>query len=201
MRPQSQIHRPGRLLVYVIARDNGLAPNITGSTYCTLAVCKPVVRRHARVGQDWIVGMSTNKHGPDKLIYAMQVEDKIGYQVYFDNPRFAHKKPTAQQPCGDNFFAVQNGELTIQSPYAAHHGRQDAIKRDLNSPLALISRTYWYFGANAPHVSQNLQQTRLVQGNRRGHRVIQDPATINTFYTWLTENYRTGIHGPPRDSS
>jgi hypothetical protein len=42
------------LYSYVVRSDSGFAPNPFGE-YCTLACCKPQIRKRARVG-DWIVG-------------------------------------------------------------------------------------------------------------------------------------------------
>ncbi len=42
------------LYTYFIPFDNGAAPNPFGGI-CTLAICKPVIRRNAKAG-DWVVG-------------------------------------------------------------------------------------------------------------------------------------------------
>ena len=39
---------------YVVAHDTGAAPNVDGGI-CTIAICKPAIRRNAQEG-DWIVG-------------------------------------------------------------------------------------------------------------------------------------------------
>ena len=41
---------------YVIKRDFGFAPNPFGE-FCTLATCKPVIRKVANVN-DWVFGIS-----------------------------------------------------------------------------------------------------------------------------------------------
>ena len=189
---------PRRLLVYVVASENGLAPNVTGDQ-CSLTVCKPQVRLAATPGEDWVIGMSTTKHGKDRLIYAMQVAEKLGYDAFFTDPRFAAKKPTPQNPWGDNFFCATAEGLALSTPVAAHAGKPDALKRDLKAPYAVIGAPYWYFGANAPTLPKHLRATRIVQGNRRGHRVITDPKVIRAFCTWLTKAYPAGTHGTPRD--
>ena len=50
------------LFVYVIARDFGFAPNPFHGV-CTLATCKPGIRRSAKVG-DWILGVGGKGLGP-----------------------------------------------------------------------------------------------------------------------------------------
>ena len=93
---------PERLLSYVVAADVGLAPNVMGGV-CTLAVCKPVVRSAAQPGQDWIIGMSTSKDGCNKVIYVMQVDEKISYADFFADKRFAEKKTNGGR-LGRQFF-------------------------------------------------------------------------------------------------
>jgi hypothetical protein len=46
---------------YVITSDTGFAPNVTGG-YCTLATCKPRIRRNADVGE-WILGTPSKSDG------------------------------------------------------------------------------------------------------------------------------------------
>ncbi len=197
----TNIYRPKRLLVYVVPFEDGLAPNVTGGI-CTLTVCKPTVRRVARLGEDWIVGMSVRKNGHDinQMIYTMQVEEKVPFEAYFTDPRFQGKKPDKGDKSGDNFFARLKGDgpLQVVNRYAQHNSRPDKIQADLKSPYSVIAETFWYYGAEAPKLPPSLCATRVVQGHRRGHRVITDKDTINRFYRWLTRR-PTGIHGKPRD--
>ena len=64
-----------RLFSYCIPVDDGAAPNPYWNV-CTLAICKPVIRRIANVGAR-IVGVgSCNVKGKsyhNKLVYAMKV--------------------------------------------------------------------------------------------------------------------------------
>ena len=61
-----------RLHTYVVATDLGLAPNSFHGV-CTLAVCKPKIRRTSRVG-DWILGTGSKTRGRQgRVVYAMQV--------------------------------------------------------------------------------------------------------------------------------
>ena len=81
-----------RLHTYVVATDLGLAPNPFHSV-CTLAVCKPVIRRTARVG-DWILGMGSKARGNrGRAVYAMQVAEILDFEAYWCDPRFHAKRP------------------------------------------------------------------------------------------------------------
>ena len=55
--PASLVDLRTRVYTYVLASDVGFAPNPFAG-YCTVACCKPVIRRTARVG-DWIVDLQS----------------------------------------------------------------------------------------------------------------------------------------------
>lgn len=191
-------YAPKRLLSYVVASDNGLAPNVTGGV-CTLSVCKPVVRKVARAGADYIIGMSTAPDDRNRVIYVMQVDEKIPFADYFNDKRFQAKKP-GNDIKGDNFFRAEKGQLKIAFDNASHTGKAQAIARDLKAPVAVVGHRFWYFGENAPELPEELRQTKipLPDAYRRGHRVTDDAATIRAFTKWL-DQFEPGIHGKPRD--
>jgi hypothetical protein len=81
-----------RIFSYILAADDGAAPNPFWG-YCTLAICKPVIRRVAQK-DDWVVGIGpAGKPIHGKLIYAMKVEKPLPLDQYFRDPRFRKKKP------------------------------------------------------------------------------------------------------------
>jgi len=65
-----------RLFSYCVDYDLGSAPNPFWGV-CTLAICKPKIRRAAK-REDWIVGTASKKFGKHAgfVIYAMKVTDK-----------------------------------------------------------------------------------------------------------------------------
>jgi hypothetical protein len=73
-----------RLFSYCIPVDDGAAPNPFGGV-CTLAICKPVIRRISAVG-DWIVGTGgSNVLGSDysgRVVYAMRITNKMTMEEY-----------------------------------------------------------------------------------------------------------------------
>ena len=101
-----------RLYSYVVARDYGFAPNPFYGT-CTLATCKPLIRRMASPG-DWVIG--TGAAGnllTGHLVYAMQVTEVLTFDEYFDDVRFQTKKPnlggSLKQAFGDNIYLSRPG--------------------------------------------------------------------------------------------
>ncbi|EMI6703231.1 hypothetical protein V2E99_005744, partial [Pseudomonas aeruginosa] len=80
-----------RLFSYVVARDYGFAPNPFHG-YCTLATCKPQIRKHADVG-DYIVGITPRASG-NNICYVMEVTSKITFDEYWSGGRYQVKKPS-----------------------------------------------------------------------------------------------------------
>jgi len=79
-----------KLYSYVMVSDTGFAPNPFDG-FCTLACCKPNIRRTASV-DDWIVGTGSNGTvGNDKLIYAMKVTEKTDFDIYYHDKRFHNR--------------------------------------------------------------------------------------------------------------
>ena len=81
-----------RLFSYVITVDAGFAPN-PYHDFCTLAVCKPKIRKTASVG-DWVIGTGSKMKGlQNRLIYAMRVTEEMKFNAYWTDPRFRRKRP------------------------------------------------------------------------------------------------------------
>src|SRR5947199_246516 len=75
---------------------------------CTLATCKPQIRKRAKAG-DWIVGTgSVSNVGNDRIIYAMRVDEVLPLDGYDADRRFRKKRPrmagSARQQVGDNIY-------------------------------------------------------------------------------------------------
>ena len=124
------------LFSYVDRYDYGLSPNPSGG-YCTLAFCKvrrpdgmPNVVELAQVG-DWIAGTggkSDLSAGHGKLVYAMQVTEKLTLREYFRDVRFRHRA----------------GNVPEWS--------------DETEMYALISDHFFYFGAEAPDLCHPIEK-------------------------------------------
>lgn len=149
------------LFTYVIARDFGFAPNPFHGT-CTLATCKPGIRKSASVG-DWVLGVAGKGLGPAyrKCILLMKITEKIGFQEYWEDKRFSLKKPCRNgsnvMMLGDNIYHKDaKGNWTQED---SHHSNPDGsqnpvnLKRDTGtSDQVLISKFFFYFGSHATPV-------------------------------------------------
>ncbi len=85
------------LYSYCIPIDDGAAPNPYWGI-CSLTICKPVIRRVAKVG-DWVVGIGS-KNSPigdisSYVVYAMKITDVMSLQQYdnFCKKNYPNKIP------------------------------------------------------------------------------------------------------------
>jgi hypothetical protein len=81
-----------RIYTYVIEHDLGFAPN-PFHKICTLAGCKPRVRKYAQE-RDYVIGTAaadTKKSG--HLSYWMRISKIVTFDEYWRNPLFLPKRP------------------------------------------------------------------------------------------------------------
>jgi hypothetical protein len=163
--------------VYVVARDFGFAPNPFHGV-CTLATCKPVVRRMADEG-DWVIGMGGGKlKAVNRCIFAMKVTETLKFDEYWADPRFRDKKPvrngSRKMMLGDNIYHQHEGSWQQAN---SHHSRPDGspdtdnIETDTGTDRVLISEHFYYFGKAAPEIPEKILNS-IGYKNLRGHRVF-----------------------------
>ncbi|MEZ9294639.1 hypothetical protein BCV09_08835 [Vibrio cyclitrophicus] len=151
------IEPKSNLYAYAITRDFGFAPNpFHGS--CTLATCKPRVRKSAKVG-DWVLGIggAKLKSVRRKCIVLMKVTEKMSFNDYWNEPRFSIKKPARNgshvQMLGDNIYHQDDNNQWVQED--SHHSNADGsinlvnLRTDTRSDQVLISSHFYYFGNEA----------------------------------------------------
>jgi len=142
-----------KYLSYIVARDYGFAPNPFHGV-CTLATCKPKLRKAASVG-DWVIGTGSVKNNASgRLIYAMQVSEKLTFDEYWNQERFALKRPVMEGSkkvmYGDNIYHQDEKGVWLQenSHHALDNGdiNQKNLKTDTGGIYVLISTNFFYFG-------------------------------------------------------
>ncbi len=114
-----------KLSAYIIRFDAGFAPNPFGR-FCTLACCKPTIRRNAELGDIIVATASQRLPKPGKLIYVMRVKEIVPYQKYWQEKKFNSRKPspkTAISRCGDNIWHQAHGDWKV-APGAGHDERR-----------------------------------------------------------------------------
>ena len=165
---QKHAQRVPRLYSYVVTFDGGFAPNPFWG-YCTLACCKPKIRRTAQKW-DWVVGLTPKSQG-NNLVYAMCItEDPLTFDDYFNNEDFQNKKPTTmrhspKRNCGDNIYE-QRGDGRYKQLFSIHSGEPGSKKRDLSGKYVLASHDFYYFGVIPKKLPEYLRT--LIVG--RGHK-------------------------------
>lgn len=169
---------------YVVREDNRFSPNPYWG-FCSLACCKPVIRRCAQVG-DWIVGLGGVKNvGHGKIIYAMEVTEKITFDQYSTEKRFKKKIP-ADEPIkirGDNIYYRNQKREWVQRKalHTAEH-----MKADLSCENVLISNNFCYWGKKAIQTPQKFKDI-IIAG--RGHKSRFDDDFIRFLVDWLVRNF------------
>ena len=193
------------LYSYIVTADSGFAPNPFHGVL-TLACCKPTIRRTAQVG-DWIVGLC--RRG-ERVVYAMQVAEKLSFDDYWAAPRFADKVPnktsaSAVARRGDNIYKPSGSGAFHQLPSSHSHedGSEDpqSMRRDLGGRNVLVADEFVYFGGCGPYLPPELDF--LVVG--RGHRCRFTPEQVEVVLHWLSTQPR-GVRErpgrwPPDDNS
>lgn len=185
---------------YVIPRDYGFAPNPYFG-YCTLATCKPRIRRGAQVG-DWVGAFgSTRTAVSEKLVVLMRVDETMTFDEYWEDSRFKIKRPVFNKSkmymYGDNIYH-HIGDQWMQEP--SHHSNVDDsinyinLRRDTQTDRVLIGTEFYYFGNNAIYIPAEYS---LLIGKGRNHKVCSEEMLVNDFINYVRCNYRRGINGVP----
>lgn len=184
-----------KLSSYIVRHDSGFSPNPFGRV-CTLACCKPAIRRSATPG-DIIIGTGSARCGlSGQLIYAMRVDTVLPFAEYWE--RFPSKRPSSETPVkkrGDNIWH-RDASGNWRCVRGAFHDEQNR-DRDLRGRHALISSEFYYFGRDAIRIPDELR--RLI-ATARGHKNTDDADLITSFWEWIKTNTpKPGRIGIPFD--
>ena len=198
-----------RLYSYVVARDYGFAPNPFYDT-CTLATCKPDIRKHAKVG-DWIIGTGSRQSNRDGyLIYVMLVSETLPFDEYWKSSRFRQKRAnlrgSKKQAFGDNIYSKDSrGEWHQED---SHHSYRDGsanshnISHDTQVDRLLFSADYAYWGDSGPQIPQVF---RNYEGfdicAKRGYKCRFPKDLVRGFIAWFRSLKALGYLGEPADWS
>jgi len=173
------------LYSYCIPVDDGAAPNPYWG-YCTLAICKPAIRRVAQTG-DWIIGTAAkrSKLGGGALVYAMRISDVLTLEGYdkWTKDNLPKKVPDVsstdyRRRVGDSIYDFSKGVPRQRSGVHNAHN----IATDLRGKNALISDHFYYFGNAAIKIPAYLSP---IIHQRQGHKVRLNKAYVEQFLRWL----------------
>jgi len=195
-----------RLYSYIIKHDGGAAPNPFWGL-CTLTICKPTIRRTARIG-DWVIGtgsknskLNDNKiHDlSDSIVYAMKITDIKSISDYdsFCNKQLKDKIPKWfardwRKRMGDCIYDFSTG--TNPTLRKGVHNEKNK-KKDLSGQNALISNHFYYFGEEARVIPKEL---KLIIKKSQGHLKIENEDLIDNFLKWIKKFKKNKIYADPQ---
>lgn len=201
------IEEGSTLYTYPISRDFGFAPNPFHGV-CTLATCKPRIRKKAKVG-DWVIGIAGSELKPikRKCIFIMKVTDVVTFQEYWEDPRYVLKRPCRNgsqvKLLGDNIYHRDVDGDWIQED--SHHSNVDGsfneinVNRDTGSTEnVLISDFFFYFGEKAVPVDLNSIGYRRIRDYKKTAltRFSNGEALINKIVSEF-RNHKNTVIGDP----
>src|SRR5215472_13945165 len=178
-----------RLFTYTIPIDDGAAPNPFRGM-CSLAICKPGIRRVAQPG-DWVAGLGS-KGAPrgdlsGRLVYAMRVEEVLSLRDYdrYASSRWPHRIPNVRsadlsERLGDCIYDFSQGS-PVQRPSVHGPANKDV---DLRGENALISTHFYYFGSRAIQLPEELLP---ICHQTQGHRSTSNDPYVDRFVGWVRE--------------
>lgn len=190
------------VFTYVIEHDLGFAPNPFHGI-CTLACCKPRIRKKAALG-DYIIGMGAVKPKlKGHICYWMRVDEIVPFDDYWNDPRFRRKKPimsgTTYLRYGDNiyhrdgtenykqedsFHSLENGEISLGD-----------LQRDTGrTQNVLISREFAYWGKSGIKLPEELKCFAI---SGPGHWSTFSEEQIQAFMHWLGHHPERGYIDEP----
>jgi hypothetical protein len=167
---------------YKIRRDYGFAPNPFHG-FCTLACCKPGIRKGAKSG-DLIFGFgSAALKMRGRLIFAMCVSETLTFDQYWADGRFARRQPVftagTSRSYGDNIYHHVNGAWRQED---SHHSFPGGVwnaanaDRDLSVNVVLISTDFAYWGRSATDIPEHLR-------NHNGENLFADVRDYRRDYS------------------
>lgn len=172
----------GSYYSYRMVSDTTFAPN-PHHKVLTLATCKPVIRRTAKVG-DWIIGLAgrTIKNGvkpnPGEglLIYLAQVSEILPLEEYW--VKYPVKRPNQQQfdnthaeYFGDNIYYQENG--VFKQVEGCMHRPEDT-QHDTNGRNALICKVFHYFAPEDRLLLPKEFENLIHNGRGHSHKSLPD---------------------------
>jgi hypothetical protein len=191
-----------RLHSYIIEHDMGFAPNPFHG-FCTLATCKPKIRKYTSEGE-YVLGTGSKKREQQgRIAYLMRVGNVITFDEYWSDIRFARKKTLMNgslvQCYGDNIYHRDStGEWIQEDSFHSYEFgvlNEENLQRDTGSThKVLITDWFVYWGAEGPKVPPDF--AHFVH-KTQGHHTIRVRSEIDAFVDWVKSVGDVGLSGDP----
>ena len=191
---------------YVVQHDKGFAPNPFWGV-CTLACCKPRIRRKAEVG-DLIIGFGSaarNVGLGGRVIYWMRVSDIISFDDYWRAPAYRKKRAEiggSLAACyGDNIYHREPMTGAWSQAYSFHSDGEGLGRGNLETDTGLTDRVligadYAYWGSAAPAFPAEM---RHLIPEFRAERCRYSEAEKAQIVAWIESQIERGYRGAPAD--
>lgn len=189
---------------YIVRHDAGTAPN-PFSGWCTLAICKPRIRKSARPG-DWVIGFRSRtlagiKTDYGHVLYAMRVTERLSFEEYWLDSRFISRRPSRHNATPDNIYRpVSDDEGVTRLEWVPNHIHgTEASRKDTSGQHVLVSDRFWYFGERSCEDAMRLPLHLLhLAPTTQGHVVHSNrvPGDLDEFESWLGQ-FPMGLLGQP----
>jgi hypothetical protein len=178
-----------KLYTYCLKVDDGAAPNPFWGV-CTLAICKPAIRRTASP-KDWVVGLGSKNDKErgdisDHVIYAMRVSDSLSMWDYDKHCRgqLESKIPDRssadyRRRAGDCIYDFSRGAFPVLRK-GVHDERNRDV--DLGGRNVLLSDHFYYFGDRAVRLPPRL---RPIVHSGQGHKSNKNDPWKERFVDWI----------------
>ena len=131
------------IYAYMVPVDDGAAPNPYGGV-CTLAICKPNLRKIAKQS-DWIIGLSSDF----KLIYTMKITTVKTMKEYdtYTKENLPIKIPNKnskniEEQMGDSVYDFTKDSVLLRPSVHSRCTKE----MDLAGKNVLLSNCFYYFG-------------------------------------------------------
>lgn len=184
-----------RFFVFKQTNDSGIAPCVTTPTeeleeLLSLAICKPAIRRSARVG-DYIVGISsmaihkTDGYPLNAIIFFARIDSKVRGEDYYprdgqaDTSKYRNRidRIYSRNEASKRFSPIPNetGHTEANMPHDVGVYSNDEEKSYKNS-WVLLSSHFRYYGISAIKIPNDTCPEFLEDAKtmRQGHRVYTE---------------------------
>jgi hypothetical protein len=168
------------------------------------------IRDYAKLN-DIIIGIAGSaKRGLGRyypqLIYWMRVDVELTFDQYWNDPRFALKRPRIPGPkmymVGDRTYRHENGSPDWSFDQSMHYLATAAQKngghvaRDTKVDRVLLSKHYTYWGKSGPKVPDHLLPLFPVL---RGQKCNHDAVLLAELHNFIGLNQPMKLTGEPAD--
>jgi hypothetical protein len=180
------------LYSYKMTHDTGFAPNPFHGII-TLATCKPLIREHKQPGM-YVAGFTSkklcgDKVGQERLVYIMEITEKITFDSYYKSIRFKNKIASNESrisQMGDNIYFLTDNKY--QQSFSYFHTDKDEMDNDLKSDQVLLSNNFFYLGVGAIPIDNfkiNIPRTQTAHGVK-----TTDKNEIQKLWKYLESNFK-----------